>query len=205
MAIIHTYPVQSNPESGDLLIGSDATGKQTKNFTVESIKNTSISGTVNKIPLFTGANVIGDSVITQNSNNIGIGTTSPSANLEVSSGVGANGDSILTISADTDNSTSSSSPKLLMLQKGSTKISLIEMDSSNKTHFSNGDGYYFSGGNVGIGTTSPQADLDVNGVIMCSARLELTTNGRGIVLKSPDGTAYRITVDNGGSLVVTAV
>ena len=60
-------------------------------------------------------------------------------------------------------------------------------------------------GKVGIKTTNPQAELDVNGVIMSSGRLELTTNGRGIVLKSPDGTAYRITVDNAGSLVVTAV
>ena len=84
------------------------------------------------------------------SGNVGIGTTSPGSKLEVSSGVGANGDSILTISADTDNSTSSSSPKLLMLQKGSTKTSLIEMDSSDRTHFSNATGYYFSGGNVGI-------------------------------------------------------
>lgn len=60
-------------------------------------------------------------------------------------------------------------------------------------------------GKVGIKTTNPQAELDVNGVIMSSGRLELTTNGRGIVLKSPDGTAYRITVDNAGSLVVTVV
>ena len=95
--------------------------------------------------------------------NVGIGTTSPGSKLEVSSGVGANGDSILTISADTDNSNNSSSPKLLMLQKGSTKTSLIEMDSSDRTHFSNATGYYFSGGNVGIGTTNPTADLHIQG------------------------------------------
>ena len=106
---------------------------------------------------------------------VGIGTASPGSKLEVSSGAGANGDSILTISADTDNSTSSSSPKLLMLQKGSTKTFVMEMDSSNRTSFSNIDGYYFSGGNVGIGTTSPTQKLHVGG----GARIEgaSTVNG----------------------------
>jgi hypothetical protein len=37
MAIIYSYPVASAVEAGDLVIGTDITGKQTKNFTLQSI------------------------------------------------------------------------------------------------------------------------------------------------------------------------
>jgi len=48
-------------------------------------------------------------------------------------------------------------------------------------------------GNVGIGTTTPAAKLEIGGA------------GEGIILASPDGTRYEITVANGGTLTVTAV
>lgn len=34
--------------------------------------------------------------------------------------------------------------------------------------------------------------------------LELTTVGKGIILKSPDGTRYRLTIDNGGTASISA-
>jgi len=48
-------------------------------------------------------------------------------------------------------------------------------------------------GNVGIGVSSPAAKLEIGGA------------GEGIILASPDGTRYEITVANGGTLTVTAV
>ncbi len=57
-----------------------------------------------------------------------------------------------------------------------------------------------SGGNVGIGTSSPSAKLTV-----ASGDVEVTLNTKGIILKSPDGTRYRVTVANGGSLTSTAL
>lgn len=77
MAIIYSYPVASAVEDGDLLIGTDITGNQTKNFTIESIIDLlpiEVNGTVGTIPVFTGLNSIGDSIITQDSNkNVKIG------------------------------------------------------------------------------------------------------------------------------------
>ena len=69
MAIIYSYPTVT-PASGDLIVGTDITGKVTKNFTVGSIVTagipTHITGTTNSVPLFTGTNTIGNSIITQN-------------------------------------------------------------------------------------------------------------------------------------------
>ena len=55
-------------------------------------------------------------------------------------------------------------------------------------------------GNVGIGTDTPASSLDV-----ADGDVEVSQIASGIILKSPDGTRYRVTVANGGTLTVTAV
>ncbi len=55
-------------------------------------------------------------------------------------------------------------------------------------------------GSVGIGTDTPASSLDV-----ASGDVEVSQIASGIILKSPDGTRYRVTVANGGTLTVTAV
>src|SRR5207302_8181384 len=45
---------------------------------------TTTGGTVNTVPLFTGTSAIGNSVITQSSGKVGIGTGAPLVNLDVS-------------------------------------------------------------------------------------------------------------------------
>jgi hypothetical protein len=57
-----------------------------------------------------------------------------------------------------------------------------------------------SNNRVGIGTTSPQSKLDVSG-----GDIEVKDIASGVIMKSPNGTRYRVTIANGGTLVVTAV
>lgn len=55
-------------------------------------------------------------------------------------------------------------------------------------------------GNVGIGTASPAARLQVK-----SGDVYLEDVGTGIITKSPDGNCWRMTVDNSGNIVTTAI
>lgn len=57
-----------------------------------------------------------------------------------------------------------------------------------------------SGGNVGIGTASPASKLEVDG-----GDIEVDDSASGLILRSPNGTRYRIQVDNSGNLTTTAV
>ena len=55
-------------------------------------------------------------------------------------------------------------------------------------------------GNVGIGTITPASKLTVD-----SGDVEIIGDTSGVILESPNGTRYRVTVANGGTLNVAAV
>ncbi|MCP4991779.1 MAG: hypothetical protein GY928_38675 [Colwellia sp.] len=57
----------------------------------------------------------------------------------------------------------------------------------------------------GIGMSSPkQLKIDDNGIEV-TGDVEVTNSSDGLILKSPNGTKYRVTVSNGGTLSVSAV
>jgi hypothetical protein len=96
---------QSASSSTTLLTASPTgggTGKTTSqtSSTNAAISNASMTGTQNYIPVFTdNSGSLGNSVMYQNGSNIGIGTTSPSHELDVSSGDIGNSTGAVTISA----------------------------------------------------------------------------------------------------------
>lgn len=54
---------------------------------------------------------------------------------------------------------------------------------------------------VGIGTSAPKAKLHVNG-----GSILVSSQGQGIILRSPDGATCRmLSIDNGGAMVLTAI
>ena len=123
------------------------------------------------------------------STGLGIGTSSPAFKLDVN-GVGAvrAGNAIRYYRTD-----------------NAIYTELYDAGSSGFTlNNANGNGFRFqlagstqatldSAGNLGLGVTSPGDKLEIGG------------SGSGIILASPNGTRYRITVSNLGVLTVTAV
>ena len=118
--------------------------------------------------------------VVQHGGNVGIGTSSPSSNLHV---VGSNG----TVRIDNASSTKSFS---LTVMDSNNRFRIVDNTSSSERLT------ITNGGNVGIGTSSPNEKLEVDGNIKTSD---------GIILTSPNGTEYKLTVNDDGSLNTTAV
>jgi hypothetical protein len=64
---------------------------------------------------------------------------------------------------------------------------------------------YFINTKLGVGTNNPSSTLDVSGTVKSSGDIEVTSSSAGVILKSPNGSRWRVTVNNSGMVSTTNV
>jgi hypothetical protein len=90
---------------------------------------------------------------------------------------------------------------------GGVMTGTFEISSSNVSSVL----YVASNGKVGINTESPSHDLTVNGsvssngIIYTSGDVELTDSTKGIILRSPNNSRWRVTITDSGTLSTVAL
>lgn len=173
-----------NVEAGDMLIcntDSTASGNQATVGAYWNAIQKNIDGAVtgpssssnNKVVVFDGTTgkLLKEGIITDNGTNVGVGTSSPTAKLEIKSSSQTNIGGILL------RATASSKYPALVYET-TNEAGVIELYTGNTlTTRIYADGYsYFNGGNVGIGTILPTSKLHVAGDVNIATINNATTN-----------------------------
>ena len=113
--------------------------------------------------------------------NVGMGTTSPESALDVTGALKVRGQ--------------------IEVLAGNNKVLQLFSSGGTASYINTGT----SGGTIQFGAPATNVtNINVQGT-SSAEELESTVSANGLILKSPDGTRYRVTVANGGTLSVSAV
>lgn len=171
---------------------------------LESLENVILgAGTANGVAFLNASKVlVTGSALTFDGTNLGVGTSTPVVRLQVEGNIRGgspivSGNYTISLQSGTSDTTN-----LTRYSSGIGEIRHVggpfQVIASDATALILGTSStermrIDSAGNVGIGTSAPGDKLEIGG------------SGAGIILASPDGTRYRITVSNLGVLTVAAV
>jgi hypothetical protein len=170
----------STSPSGGLLVSPDGSSNKvysrTGNATESAHPLDFISGSSTSMRIDTGGNV-------------GIGTTSPAQKLTVE------GNTTSQYVANFRNTGTTGRGLVVRTDSDAVGGDILSLFSGSSYKF-----WFGRDGRLGLGSANPQSKIEVNG-----GDVEVKGSTNGIILESPDGTRYRVTVANGGTLSVAAV
>lgn len=141
--------------------------------------------------------------VTTGSNSIGIGTSSLSSLTTGLRNIGIGPSTFASLISGNDNIAIGTQAGFSALGSGSIYLGPnagYYETGSNKLYIANTD----TANPLIYGDFSTPL-LKINGTLNVTSSIETTTAGDGVILKSPNGTRYKLTVDNAGALVVTAL
>lgn len=127
------------------------------------------TGTTNYVVKFTSSTALGNSLIFDNGTNVGIGTATPSSKLDVVGSGTISGIASLGISETTtlayigDRNTLNT--RYIKFNRASALTNIVNIQGVNGGIGADNIAINAEGGNVGIGTVTPQNKLDVQGII----------------------------------------
>jgi len=221
------YTLSATPDNEDnIIVFVDGVYQEKSTY---SVSGTTLTFDANLPTGVTAEVVIGSNNVTLTdiadlniSGNLGIGTTSPSGLLHVSSGT--SGDATVIIESDTDNNDENDNPQLQFKQDGGNTIAKAGLTGSAGTIFTNSlsNAAYFGNdenasvqlytnataaltiredGDVGIGSTTPSFKLHVDSGTTDIAGYFKSSDNKAAILIADDDTSTYVSAENSKSSI----
>ena len=211
--ILHTYVNNTDTSIPGILVEQAGTGDSSIGFLLSGVRTWSVgvdNSDSDKFVIGSGEDLgTSSKMVIDTSGNVGIGTASPQASLQIGNAVGTSSEKLdvrgnssgnYVASFEQDNATGYG----LLIDTDGTLVSepVLKIKNSSSELF-----YVGSNGNVGIGTINPDTTLHVDGGNVNSvATFESTDDTARIILKDNDTSGYFIAKDNvisiGGSTTI---